>query len=160
MCVLKEEGIGRTHQPRGDFPPLAQLQQGRQAEVIWKQKNKISGEGRTPETHLGRKRPQAKAWERQKGWKKGRSRGRNLGVHSLIPQEKGLPQGKRGRGAESGLAGEAGLDVPGVTRESTLTEAPRMTTACRLVPTPRIAALRIAASGSPPPPGRRHPARG
>ena len=32
--------------------------------MIWKQKNKISGEGETPEAHQGRERPQVKgAWD-------------------------------------------------------------------------------------------------
>lgn len=60
MGLVQGEDLRCTHQPRGDFPPLTQLRQGRQADVIWKQKDTISGEGKTPEAHQGRERPQAK----------------------------------------------------------------------------------------------------
>lgn len=64
MGVVLSEDMRCTHQPRGDFPPLTQLRQGRRADVIWKQKNKISGEGKVPEAHQGRESPQAKrAWD-------------------------------------------------------------------------------------------------
>lgn len=64
-CFLCHHWLGwifgePSGQPRGDFPPLTQLRQGRQADVIWKQKDTISGEGKAPEAHQGRERPQAK----------------------------------------------------------------------------------------------------
>lgn len=63
-CFLCHHWLGwifgePSGQPRGDFPPLTQLPKGRQADVIWKQKDTIS-EGKTPEGHQGRERPQVK----------------------------------------------------------------------------------------------------
>lgn len=155
---MLREDVRCTHQPRGNFPPLTQLRQGRQADVIWKQKNKISGERKTPEAHQGRERPQAKgAWELLKkkmlgkGSKKSPWRSWHLLGRSL---RKDGPVGSRGRGVESDLGRGGGAERPGVTKEGTLTQTTRMTTACRLVPTLRMAALRVAASGSPPSPLR------
>lgn len=112
VCVERRRSC--THQPRGDFPPLAQLRQGRQTDVIWKQKNKISGEGRTPEAHLGRKRAQAKgAWERQKDWEKGRSRGRSWHPLGESSGEKTAPRVHAAEGRSLALAGKAGMNGPG-----------------------------------------------
>lgn len=68
-----------------------------------------------------------------------------------LPPEKDCPVGTRGRGVESDLSRGGGAERPGVTKEGTLTQTPRMTTACRLVPTLRMAALRVAALSAPPP---------
>lgn len=71
-----------------------------------------------------------------------------------LPPEKDCLVWTRGRGVESDLGRGGGAEQPGVTEEGTFTQTPRMTTACRLVPTLRMAALRVAASGSPPTPLR------
>lgn len=121
-CFLCHQGLGwffgePSGQPRGDFPLLAQLRQGRQTDVIWKQKNKISGEGWTPEAHLGRKRSRAKgAWERQKDWEKGRSRGRSWHPLGESSGEKTAPRDRAAERRSLALAGEAGLNGRGHQR--------------------------------------------
>lgn len=125
-CVIRE-GVSCTHQPRGDFPPLAQLRQGRQADVIWKQKNKISGERKTTEGHQGEKkkdhRPRGRgsnnrvggrvteeAWRiRASTWgcslrKKTAQRGRSAEGWSLTP-------GRRGQTARGHQGGDAHPDT-------------------------------------------------
>lgn len=117
-AIVLREDVRCTHQPRGNFPPLTQLRQGRQADVIWKQKNKISGERKTPEAHQGRERPQAKgAWEllkKKKCWEKGQRRvPGDLGIYSGAPSGKTAPWGRAAEGWSLTWAGEAGPNGPG-----------------------------------------------
>lgn len=89
-----------------------------------------------------------------KGLGKGSQQRQVLASTRCSHRKRHCPRGRRAEGRSLAPARGGGAERPGVTRERTLTEAPRMTTACRLVPTPRTAALRMAAPGSPPSPLR------
>lgn len=91
------------------------------------------------------------------GWEKGQRRGpADLGIYSGALSGKTAPWGRAAEGWSLTWAGGGGAERLGVTKEGTLTQTPRMTTACRLVPHAahgRSARRRVwvAALSAPPP---------
>ena len=91
------------------------------------------------------------------GWEKVQRRGAaDLGIYSGAPSGKTALWGRAAEGWSLTWAGGGGAERPGVTKDGTLTQTPRMTTACRLVPhaahgRSARSRVRVAALSAPPP---------